>query len=52
MVPEKALSLAIGKDGQNARLAAKLTRWHIDIKRPADAVAASPSPEGGSGKGA
>ena len=51
VVPEKALSLAIGKDGQNARLAAKLTRWHIDIKRPAD-VAEQPSPEGGSEKGA
>lgn len=51
VVPEKALSLAIGKDGQNARLAAKLTRWHIDIKRPAD-VADKPSPEGGSEKGA
>jgi N utilization substance protein A len=32
IVPEKQLSLAIGKDGQNARLAAKLTGWRIDIK--------------------
>jgi N utilization substance protein A len=32
LVPEKQLSLAIGKDGQNARLAAKLTGWRIDIK--------------------
>jgi N utilization substance protein A len=31
-VPESQLSLAIGKDGQNARLAAKLTGWRIDIK--------------------
>jgi len=31
-VPENQLSLAIGKDGQNARLAAKLTGWRIDIK--------------------
>ena len=34
-VPREHLSLAIGKDGQNARLAAKLTGWRIDIK-PAD----------------
>jgi len=32
IVPEDQLSLAIGKDGQNARLAAKLTGWRIDIK--------------------
>jgi N utilization substance protein A len=32
IVPDKHLSLAIGKDGQNARLAAKLTGWRIDIK--------------------
>ena len=32
MVPERMLSLAIGKEGQNARLAAKLTGWRIDIK--------------------
>jgi N utilization substance protein A len=32
IVPDKQLSLAIGKDGQNARLAAKLTGWRIDIK--------------------
>lgn len=32
VVPEDQLSLAIGKDGQNARLAAKLTSWRIDIK--------------------
>jgi len=31
-VPEDQLSLAIGKDGQNVRLAAKLTGWRIDIK--------------------
>ena len=31
-VPKDQLSLAIGKDGQNARLAAKLTGWRIDIK--------------------
>ena len=32
VVPDRQLSLAIGKDGQNARLAAKLTGWRIDIK--------------------
>jgi N utilization substance protein A len=32
MVPDRQLSLAIGKEGQNARLAAKLTGWRIDIK--------------------
>ncbi len=31
-VPASQLSLAIGKDGQNARLAAKLTGWRVDIK--------------------
>lgn len=33
IVPDTQLSLAIGKAGQNARLAAKLTGWKIDIKR-------------------
>lgn len=32
VVPDRLLSLAIGKDGQNARLAARLTGWKIDIK--------------------
>lgn len=32
IVPDDQLSLAIGKEGQNARLAANLTGWHIDIK--------------------
>ncbi len=32
VVPDSQLSLAIGKEGQNARLAAKLTGWKIDIK--------------------
>ncbi len=32
IVPERQLSLAIGKEGQNARLAAKLTGWRIDIR--------------------
>jgi len=34
IVPEDQLSLAIGKDGQNVRLAAKLTGWKIDIRSP------------------
>jgi N utilization substance protein A len=32
VIPDRQLSLAIGKEGQNVRLAAKLTGWHIDIK--------------------
>ena len=39
VVPEDQLSLAIGRDGQNARLAAKLTSWRIDIKSLAEAAA-------------
>lgn len=38
VVPERQLSLAIGREGQNARLAARLTGWRIDIK--SDVVAA------------
>lgn len=38
VVPDYQLSLAIGKRGQNARLAAKLTGWKIDIKSEADAT--------------
>jgi transcription termination/antitermination protein NusA len=34
VVPEDQLSLAIGKDGQNVRLAAKLTGWKIDVRGP------------------
>ncbi|MCS4486283.1 transcription termination factor NusA [Staphylococcus americanisciuri] len=39
IVPDYQLSLAIGKRGQNARLAAKLTGWKIDIKSESDAKA-------------
>jgi N utilization substance protein A len=39
VVNEDQLSLAIGRDGQNARLAAKLTGWRIDIKSLAEAAA-------------
>lgn len=38
VVPDKQLSLAIGKEGQNARLAAKLTAWRIDIKSASEAA--------------
>jgi N utilization substance protein A len=41
VVNEDQLSLAIGRDGQNARLAAKLTGWRIDIKSLAEAAADS-----------
>ena len=41
VVPERQLSLAIGKEGQNARLAAKLTGWRIDIKSEAAMRAAA-----------
>ena len=34
IVPEDQLSLAIGRDGQNVRLAAKLTGWKIDVRPP------------------
>ncbi|MCX7911936.1 MAG: transcription termination factor NusA [Dehalococcoidales bacterium] len=39
IVPDKQLSLAIGREGQNARLAAKLTGWRIDIKSASAAEA-------------
>jgi N utilization substance protein A len=45
IVPDYQLSLAIGKEGQNARLAARLTGWKIDI-RP-DTAADGPSAAGG-----
>ena len=54
-VPERMLSLAIGREGQNARLAARLTGWRIDIRsdvavaaaaaEPAEAPAPEPTPE-------
>jgi len=39
VVPDYQLSLAIGREGQNARLAAKLTGWKIDIKNESQAIA-------------
>ena len=44
IVPDFQLSLAIGKEGQNARLAARLTGWRIDIR--SDEEPAGPSPSG------
>jgi transcription termination/antitermination protein NusA len=45
-VPERMLSLAIGREGQNARLAARLTGWRIDIRSDtaaADTVSGTPA---------
>ena len=42
VVPDNQLSLAIGKEGQNARLAAKLTGWKIDIKSESQAAEEEP----------
>ncbi len=44
VVPDRQLSLAIGKEGQNARLAAKLTGWKVDIKSNVEADTA-PRPQ-------
>ena len=44
-VPDFQLSLAIGREGQNARLAARLTGWRIDIRSDAETAA----PGGGRG---
>jgi N utilization substance protein A len=48
IVPDYQLSLAIGREGQNARLAARLTGWRIDIRSDA-AVAPEVAPPGGGG---
>jgi N utilization substance protein A len=50
IVPDYQLSLAIGKEGQNARLAARLTGWRIDI-RP-DTEPAGDGREGSDGESA
>ena len=44
IVPDDQLSLAIGKNGQNVRLAVKLTGWRIDVK--SESMAATPVEEG------
>ena len=50
VVPDFQLSLAIGKEGQNARLAARLTGWRIDIRSDAaPAPEASPNPDAAHG---
>jgi N utilization substance protein A len=48
VVPDYQLSLAIGREGQNARLAARLTGWRIDIRPDTapEGAAADPAPEG------
>jgi N utilization substance protein A len=46
-VPDYQLSLAIGKEGQNARLAARLTGWRIDIRSDGAASASAPAPRAG-----
>jgi transcription termination/antitermination protein NusA len=43
-VPDYQLSLAIGKEGQNARLAARLTGWRIDIRSDGAVGASAPAP--------
>ena len=44
VVPDYQLSLAIGREGQNARLAARLTGWRIDIRSDTE-----PAPLAGTG---
>ena len=48
IVPDYQLSLAIGKEGQNARLAARLTGWRIDIRSDAADSEAAPETPGAS----
>ena len=43
LVPDRQLSLAIGREGQNARLAAKLTNWRIDIQGTSQIVEEAPA---------
>ena len=45
IVPDRQLSLAIGKEGQNARLAAKLTGWNVDIRSSTEAETLAKSRE-------
>ncbi|WP_246491137.1 transcription termination factor NusA [Actinomadura alba] len=45
IVPDYQLSLAIGKEGQNARLAARLTGWRIDIRPDTEAAGGRPEQE-------
>ena len=50
VVPDDQLSLAIGREGQNARLAAKLTGWRIDIKSLTESASDSLDTAGSSGR--
>jgi N utilization substance protein A len=50
VVPDYQLSLAIGKEGQNARLAARMTGWRIDIRSDAPGETASADAGGGPGR--
>jgi len=52
VVPDFQLSLAIGREGQNARLAARLTGWRIDIHSDAEGVEKAAAPEGAEGSDA
>lgn len=45
VVPDYQLSLAIGREGQNARLAARLTGWRIDIRADTDATESASLPD-------
>jgi transcription termination/antitermination protein NusA len=49
IVPDYQLSLAIGKEGQNARLAARLTGWRIDIRPDTEVPGTRPEPGGRTG---
>ncbi len=49
IVADRELSLAIGKEGQNARLAARLTGWRIDIKSESQRAAGEQKPAEGAG---
>jgi N utilization substance protein A len=49
-VPDYQLSLAIGKEGQNARLAARLTGWRIDIRSDGAVGATAPAPRPAAGE--
>ncbi|GAB7070225.1 transcription termination/antitermination protein NusA [Mycobacterium hodleri] len=51
VVPDFQLSLAIGKEGQNARLAARLTGWRIDIRSDAEPAPEEEAPSGASRDG-
>ncbi|BCJ34854.1 transcription termination/antitermination protein NusA [Actinocatenispora thailandica] len=52
VVPDYQLSLAIGREGQNARLAARLTGWRIDIRSDAEPAGSAPPEVAGGAVGA